>query len=171
MQHILEYELYNDISELHDIISESNLSYDEVIIFLTEDCGFTNEELNIFFTMNEGERWDKFKAGASNLKAKIGVAASNAKDKLGDAAGYTKDKFSNGLQHIKNGINRAKETKYNLQDKYYRAKELGSNIKDHIARNKYKYAGAALAATSGLGLMAAPFLVGAGHLADRYPND
>lgn len=142
MNYILEYEDYddinNDIKELNLFFINENFSYNEILNFLQEDCGFTDEELEIYLSLNEGI-WDKLKAGAANLKDK----AVNLKDK----AVNLKDKAANTINKVK---------------------DVGGRVKDHIYRNKGKYilGGAALA--SGVGIPAAAMALGLGHLADRH---
>jgi len=99
MNHILEYEDYddinNDIKELNLFFINENFSYDEILSFLQEDCNFTDEELEIYLSLNEG-LWDKLKSGAANLKDK----AINLKDKTTNAYHKVKDVGSRVKDHI-----------------------------------------------------------------------
>lgn len=99
MNHILEYEDYddinNDIKELNLFFINENFSYNEILNFLQEDCGFTDEELEIYLSLNEG-LWDKLKTGAANLKDK----ATNLKDKATNTYHKVKDVGSRVKDHV-----------------------------------------------------------------------
>jgi len=99
MNHILEYEDYddinNDIKELNLFFINEKFSYNEILSFLQEDCNFTDRELEIYLSLNEG-LWDKLKSGASNLKDK----AINLKDKTINAYHKVKDVGSRVKDHI-----------------------------------------------------------------------